>query len=162
MADRTIRIFAVKDDETLGHATLTDADELTYDGPVAAAMFGMTAKLLGPEKAFLRFANWSNGYSASREVGPSAPVHAALGHDVTPGHDELHHYWTRGEGLAKWAESPTPWTTLVAHLTKHVGPEKAKVYASAWVHEVFHEYTGSDVYRLEHGGKIRGHRIGRG
>lgn len=36
--------------------------------------------------------------------------------------DFLHRYWTKGPGLAKWVTSAHPWTTLVAHLTKHVGP----------------------------------------
>jgi ADP-ribosyltransferase exoenzyme/putative peptidoglycan binding protein len=89
-------------------------------------------------------------------------VTRALGHDVTPGHDELHHYWTRGEGLAKWAESPKPWTTLVAHLTKYVGPEKAKIYASRWFIEVFHFAAGSDLNRVTHGKPPRGHRVGPG
>lgn len=86
----------------------------------------------------------------------------AAGHDVTPGHDELHHYWTRGPGLAKWAESPKPWTTLVAHLTKYVGPEKAKIYASRWFIEVFHFAAGSDLNRVTHGHPPRGHRVGPG
>lgn len=60
----------------------------------------------------------------------------AAGHDTTPGHDELHHYWTRGPGLAKWAESPTPWTTLYHHLLKYMSPERAKRAASAWFHEI--------------------------
>jgi hypothetical protein len=89
-------------------------------------------------------------------------VTRALGHDVTPGHDELHHYWTRGEGLAKWAESPKPWTTLVAHLTKYVGPEKAKIFASRWFIEVFHFAAGSDLNRVTHGKPPRGHRVGPG
>lgn len=86
----------------------------------------------------------------------------ALGHDITPGHDELHHYWTRGPGLAKWAESPKPWTTLVAHLTKYVGPEKAKIYASRWFIEVFHFAAGSDLNRVTHGHPPRGHLVGPG
>lgn len=86
----------------------------------------------------------------------------AAGHDTTAGHDELHHYWTKGEGLARWAESPTPWTTLVAHLTKHVGPEKAKVFASRWFIEVFGYAAGSDKNRVAHGKPPRGHRVGPG
>lgn len=86
----------------------------------------------------------------------------AAGHDITPGHDELHHYWTRGPGLAKWAESPKPWTTLVAHLTKYVGPEKAKIYASRWFIEVFHFAAGSDLNRVTHGHPPRGHLVGPG
>ncbi|HTK61735.1 MAG TPA: phage portal protein, partial [Pseudonocardia sp.] len=60
----------------------------------------------------------------------------AAGHDTTPGHDELHHYWTKGPGLAKWVESPTPWTTLYHHLLKYMAPGKAKRVTSAWFTEV--------------------------
>lgn len=86
----------------------------------------------------------------------------AVGHDVTAGNDELHHWWTKGPGLKRWAESPTPWRTLVAQLARHVGMRKAKIYASRWVIEVFGMATGDDRYRLAHGGKIRGKRIGPG
>lgn len=96
------------------------------------------------------------------EAMAAEDVERAAGHDVTPGHDELHHYWTRGEGLAKWASSPKPWTTLVAHLTKYVGPRKAKVFASRWFIEVFHYAAGSDKNRVAHGHPPRGHRVGPG
>lgn len=69
-------------------------------------------------------------------------VERAAGHDTTPGNDELHHYWTRGEGLARWRTSPHPWTTLVTLLTEHVGPQKAKVFASKWFREVFGYWSG--------------------
>jgi hypothetical protein len=86
------------------------------------------------------------------------------GVDVTPGNDQLHHYWTRGKGLAKWRGSPHPWTTLVALLTRHrhVGPQKAKVFASRWFHEVFGYYSGSDLHRVHSGKPPRGDRIGPG
>lgn len=86
----------------------------------------------------------------------------AAGADVTPGHDELHHYWVAGPGLAKWAGSPKPWTTLVALLVRHVGPEKAKVYASRWFIEHFGFAAGSDKNRVMHGHKPRGHLVGPG
>jgi hypothetical protein len=86
----------------------------------------------------------------------------AVGHDVTPGHDELHHYWTRGVGLAKWVSSPKPWTTLVALLSEHVPLEKAKVFASRWFIEVFHYAAGSDLNRVTHGHPPRGHLVGPG
>jgi hypothetical protein len=89
-------------------------------------------------------------------------VTRALGHDVTPGHDELHHYWTVGAGRAKWVHSPKPWTTLVALLTRHVGPEKAKIYASRWFIEVKGYAAGSDLNRVTHGQPPRGHRVGPG
>lgn len=87
----------------------------------------------------------------------------AAGHDTTVGHDELHHYWTKDpEGLAKWVDSPTPWTTLVGLLTEHVGPEKAKVFASRWFFEHFGFYSGSDKNRVAHGHPPRGNRVGPG
>ena len=89
-------------------------------------------------------------------------VFRALGHDITPGHDELHHYWVAGPGLAKWAFSPKPWTTLVALLTRHVGLHRAKIYASRWFIEHFGFAAGSDKNRVMHGQPPRGHRIGPG
>ena len=88
-------------------------------------------------------------------------VERAAGHDVTPGHDELHHYWLT-EGLPKWADSPRPWTTLVALLTRHVGLRKAKIFASRWFIEHFGFAAGSDQNRVVHGQPPRGHRIGPG
>lgn len=85
------------------------------------------------------------------------------GHDTTPGHDELHHYWTRDpEGLKKWVESDTPWTELVRHLTPKVGLEKAKVFASRWFIEVFGYAAGSDLNRVAHGHKPKGKVVGPG
>lgn len=54
----------------------------------------------------------------------------------------LKHYWTRGAGLARWATNPHPWTTLVALLTKHVGPIRAKGLASNYFHTVFGIWPG--------------------
>jgi phage portal protein BeeE len=56
--------------------------------------------------------------------------------------EQLHHYWTKGEGLAKWVGSPHPWTTLMHHLEKHVDPERAKRMAAQWHHEVFGIWPG--------------------
>lgn len=90
-------------------------------------------------------------------------VERAAGHDTTPGHDQLHHYWTVDpEGRAKWVDSPKPWTTLVAHLTRHVGLRKAKIFASRWFIEVFGYAAGSDKNRVAHGHKPRGNRVGPG
>jgi hypothetical protein len=93
-------------------------------------------------------------------------VHAAAGHDVTPSHDELHHYWVAGPGLAEWRGSPTPFTTLVDLLVEHVKPPRPlstyKKWAAAWMHEVFGYWPGSDRNRVEHGHPPRGHRVGPG
>lgn len=97
-----------------------------------------------------------------RWLSHPGPERRAMGADVTPGHDELHHYWTKGKGLGKWAGSPKPWTTLVAHLTKYVGPAKAKQFASRWFIEVFGYAAGSDKNRVAHGKPPRGHLVGPG
>lgn len=80
------------------------------------------------------------------------------------GHDDqkLHHYWTQGEGKAKWVGSPKPWTTLVAHLTKYVGPGPAKRMAAQWFHEVFGFWPGADLNRVTHGKPPRGKVVGPG
>jgi len=77
-----------------------------------------------------------------REV-VAAELERLAGHDVTPGHDELHHYWTKGPGLAKWVHSAHPWTALYHHLVKYVNPEMAKRMASAWFHEVLGFWPGT-------------------
>lgn len=97
------------------------------------------------------------------DLAEPMPVTAAAGADVTPGHDQLHHYWVAGPGLAKWQASPTPWTSLVGHLVEEgVSPEKAKVYASRWFIEVMGYAAGSDKNRVAHGHPPRGNNIGPG
>lgn len=49
---------------------------------------------------------------------------------------QLKAYWTKGEGLAKWAGSAHPWTALYRHLVKHMPAGKAKRTAAAWFHAV--------------------------
>lgn len=57
--------------------------------------------------------------------------------------DKLKHYWTRDpRGLAKWADTPHPWTALYHHLVKFLGPERAKRVASQWFHDVFGIWPG--------------------
>lgn len=88
------------------------------------------------------------------------------GRAVTPAEktdaEKLHQYWVAGPGLAKWAESPHPWTTLHALLSKYLHGHILDATTSKWHYEVFHQHTGSDAYRVEHGGKMRGNRIGPG
>jgi len=96
-------------------------------------------------------------------------VTRALGHDVTPGHDELHHYWVAGKGRALWENSPTPWRTLYALVTaavrknsRAVSPEQIKRWVSRWFIQVKHYAAGSDLNRVAHGKPPRGHRVGPG
>ncbi|MGE5827153.1 MAG: hypothetical protein ACM30G_02165 [Micromonosporaceae bacterium] len=91
----------------------------------------------------------------------------AAGADVTPGHDQLHHYWTRDpRGRERWVHSPTPWRTLLALLVEHVKPPKPltvlKKWVSRWYIEVFGYAAGSDKARVAHGKPPRGKRVGPG
>jgi hypothetical protein len=74
---------------------------------------------------------------------------------------DLHAYWVAGPGLAKWAKSPHPWTELHRHLSKYLSGPELDATVSKWHNEIFAP-TGSDRYRVEHGGKMRGKVIGRG
>lgn len=56
--------------------------------------------------------------------------------------NKLKRYWTKGPGLAKWAKSAHPWTTLKNHLLKYVGPGRAERMAAEWFHEVFGIWPG--------------------
>lgn len=83
--------------------------------------------------------------------------------------ERLRLWWTKGPGLKRWAESPHPWTALHAALAdvfrRHgvvMSPEKLNRLVSAWHVDVFHQHTGSDAYRLAHGGSIRGSKVGPG
>lgn len=93
----------------------------------------------------------------------------ALGHDVTPGHDELHHYWTVGKGKRLWVDSPEPWRTLHALVTaavrkngRAVSPEQIDNWVSRWFIEVKGYAAGSDLNRVAHGHPPRGNRVGPG
>lgn len=76
--------------------------------------------------------------------------------------ERLHLYWTKGEGLAKWAKSDHPWTELYHHLVKYMSPEKAKRTATVWFHQVMGFYPGSDLNRVTHGQPPRGKVVGPG
>ena len=76
--------------------------------------------------------------------------------------ERLKRYWTKGEGLAKWAESDHPWTSLHRHLMKYMNDEMAKRTATVWFHEVFGFYPGSDANRVAHGKPPKGKVIGPG
>ncbi|ORL01826.1 hypothetical protein A6F55_19230 [Prescottella equi] len=60
---------------------------------------------------------------------------------------QLERYWTQGEGLAKWAEKPHPYTSLVKALTKAIPPaemtpEQIKGLAANYYHKVFGVWPG--------------------
>lgn len=69
------------------------------------------------------------------------PAHTPAGEK---GAHQLHEYWTRGEGLAKWASSAHPWTELYHHLLKYIhNDHEAKATAAAWYHDVFGTWPGN-------------------
>lgn len=55
---------------------------------------------------------------------------------------DLKHYWTKGEGLARWIGSPHPWTALYHHLKDHMADDMAKRTASRWFHDVTGMWPG--------------------
>lgn len=62
---------------------------------------------------------------------------------------ELQRYWTKNpEGLAKWATSRTPFTALVAELTKYVTDPEG--LAATYYHAVFHKWPNQ---KPKHGGR---------
>jgi hypothetical protein len=109
---------------------------------------------------------WSNGYLYLAEPTEDQAVRAVAGHDVTPGHDELHHYWTRGPGRARWIGSDHQFYTLrdlLEKATKGRYPlEVLDQWANVWVHEVTGLWPGSDAHRVAEGHKPRGKNIGPG
>lgn len=55
---------------------------------------------------------------------------------------ELNRYWTAGPGLAKWATSPHPWTTLRNLLLKYIPKNQADGLASEYFHKTFGIWPG--------------------
>lgn len=76
--------------------------------------------------------------------------------------ERLKIYWTKGEGLSKWAEADHPWTELHRHLVKFMPDHLATLTATRWFFEVFHFYPGSDMNRVTHGKPPKGKVVGPG
>jgi hypothetical protein len=60
----------------------------------------------------------------------------------------INRYWLAGEGLAKWADSPHPYETLVALLEAHVSSAVAHGLAAEYYRAHFGRPPGA-----HHGGK---------
>ena len=90
----------------------------------------------------------------------------AAGKELTPqdaqNTERLHTYWTKGPGLAKWADTDTPWTHLYHELLRFMPADEAKRTASRWFIEVFGFAAGSDLNRVTHGKPPRGKKVGPG
>lgn len=119
------------------------------------------AELSGPDVNPDTLASYvdEQGSGGGATVIPMAGARESAG---TRDGEELHHYWTRGEGLAKWADSPTPWTTLHEHLSEFLSGDKLDRTTSQWFHDVFGFWAGSDKNRVAHGKPPRGQRVGPG
>jgi hypothetical protein len=85
--------------------------------------------------------------------------------DLNPGDgnaENLKRYWLT-EGLHRWATKRHPFTTLRRLLLeKTKNPNLATRLAATLVKAHFGLSPGHDAYRLMHGGKIRGARVGPG
>jgi hypothetical protein len=92
--------------------------------------------------------------------GAAVPISEALKRRGDP--ERLHQYWVAGEGLAKWADTPKPWTALHAELAKYMPDEEAKKTAAQWFHEVMGFWPGADLNRVTHGKPPRGKKVGPG
>lgn len=68
-----------------------------------------------------------------------------MGVDASPGvgaSGELNTYWTTGKGRALWANSATPYRTLLALLMKYMSSDKAHGLAAEYCHIVFGRWPG--------------------
>lgn len=63
------------------------------------------------------------------------------GPDPRDGH-QFEVYWTKEEGLARWATKPHPWRTLRRLLRKHPEIHDPEGLASHYFHLVFHYWPG--------------------
>lgn len=102
------------------------------EGPDALGDAWITLKPGTPE-----YQMWDDWLRSVEGASPATVQAAADGDD-----NQLRDYWTKGEGLAKWAASAHPWTELVEHLTKYVGRERAERMASQWFKQVFGLWPG--------------------
>jgi hypothetical protein len=81
----------------------------------------------------------SQHWSGLRRVKREVPVVSQL-QLKSP---QLWRYWTAGKGLARWADSPTPYRTLVAELgSEGVPAGQIHGLAARIYHEVFGVWPG--------------------
>jgi len=68
-----------------------------------------------------------------------------MGVDTSPGTGasrQLNDYWCVGKGRALWADSPTPYRTLLALLLRYMSDAKAHGLAAEYYHRVFGKWPG--------------------
>lgn len=118
-----------------------------------------TADLDSPEANPDDVATAVDGSTPPKPPGAPVPISEAVRRGNAR---KLKDYWTRGEGLAKWADTPRPWTALHAELAKYMDDEEAKRTAGEWFQDVFGFAAGSDLNRVTHGQPPRGKKVGPG
>lgn len=123
-----------------------DVSLLKHSGLVSVQMQNLEAKndltnAAPGERVPLAVTDKPSNLKPAKQL-PPGPSAQRAGQDITPGHNQLEHYWTVGEGLAKWATDPHPWTALYHHLIKYLPPNEAKRTAAQWYHQVFHRWPG--------------------
>ncbi len=142
VADEAARYLASIEATRDGAVALRQLAELRYDPTELVLDDAVSGELIDPDTWFAVRAHSPAGFAST---------------------EQLHHYWTAGPGLAKWAEAPDPWTQLYHHLLKYIpNAGKAKRTAAAWFHDVFHFWPGSDLNRVTHGKPPRGKKVGPG
>lgn len=68
---------------------------------------------------------------------------------------QLWKYWTEGEGLARWADTPTPYRSLLAALlSEGVPPNQAHGLAANIYHEVLGVWPGKKDGHMTAGDQI--------
>lgn len=77
--------------------------------------------------------------------------------DVSPLTEGGKRWWTKGEGLKKWATKLHPWTALYHEILQwaDMTPAYAARIASAWYHDVFGHWPGEHSHK---GKPAHGHR----
>lgn len=145
-------------------ATNDDGDEAAYEWSAARMHHlhtALTTTLLADAIGTPDGADRARRLTDSLRVVGEAVATRAVPH---PGNGEaFHRYWTKGPGLAKWAESPKPWTTLHALLAEYIKDKnELDRTTSAWFQDVFGFSAGSDLNRVTHGKPPRGKKIGPG
>ncbi len=71
-------------------------------------------------------------------VRPDATANPAAG-----SRGYLKWYWTKGPGFAKWASSPTPFTTLKTHLIKYLPATYVNQVVAQWFHDALGFWPGT-------------------
>jgi hypothetical protein len=80
----------------------------------------------------------ANPDDVATAVDDAQAAEAKRGKSRGGGAQELRDYWTKGAGLAKWVDSPHPFSALRNHLLKYIhDPAEADRTAAAWFKDVF-------------------------